>query len=54
MFDCAYQPEPEPEPVAIPISSNSHNAVWIVATLLVLAIGLAATLGTLASDYVMS
>ena len=53
MFDCAYQPEPEPEPVAIPARSG-YNGVWIVATLLVLAIGLAAMLGSLASDYVMS
>lgn len=53
MFDCAYQPEREPEPVAIPIGTR-HNAVWIVASLLVLALGLAVMLGTLASDYVMS
>lgn len=53
MFDCAYQPEPEPEPVAIP-ASHGRSGVWIVATLLAIAIGLAAMFGTLASDYVMS
>lgn len=54
MFDCAYQPEPEPKPVAIPATRTAQATLWLVATLLVFAIGVAALLGSLASDYVMS
>ncbi len=53
MFDCAYEPERQPEPAAMP-KSAAHSSVWLVATLLLLAISFAAVLGSLASDYVMS
>ena len=53
MFDCAYQPEPEPKPAAIP-QRAARGTVWLVATVLVLAIAVAALLGSVASDYVLN
>jgi len=53
MFDCAYQPEPEPKPAAIPQKAG-RGSMWLVATFLVLAIAVAALLGSFASDYVLS